>query len=203
MTISELRTFIQERVIQLVENKIREEMVVIKEGAPEIERDMLVAIDSDGKISGTELQDIAVENGLNMDDDDFLKIYANVRNRILKIKDEDLKDDIQFVIDTFFDGSAPESFNEFYHKFREQHFDNNYEQSDVFNKFKALTEIPNQLSMFEAKKEKGEAEAEKNAGPNGEYTYTRKEPCEVCGSHQIYVGPESGGWKSCAGCGTV
>lgn len=203
MTLSELRTFIQERVIQLVENKLREESIVINEGVEDIERDMLVAADSDGRISGIDLQDIAVENGINMDDDDFLKIYSNVRNRILKIKEQDLKEDIQFVIDTFFDGSAPDSFTDFYTKFSEQYFDNTYEQSEVFQKFKSLTTNPNQLSMFEAKKEKGEAEAEKMAGPNGEYTYTRKEPCPVCGSNKVYVGPETGGWKSCASCGTV
>lgn len=197
MTLSELRTFIQGRVIAMVESKLCQDRKVIKEGYEDIEREMMVVADDDGRISGTELQDIAIEHGVDMDDEVFLKIYANVRQRLLKMKNEELREDIQYVIDSHFEGEAPESFNEFYSVFQTQQFDHHHDQSDVFSIYKTMTTNPNQLAIFENKKE-----APKDVSKD-EYTYIGKEPCQVCGSKEIYVGPHSGGWKSCAGCGTV
>lgn len=150
MTISELRTFIQERVITLVKNKISEERI-IKEGVEDLEKDMMMVADQDGRISGQELQDIAVSNGVDMDDEAFLRIYTAVRNRLVQMKEGELKDDVQFVIDTYFEGQAPDSFTDFYEVFATQHFDHHYGQSDVFNAYKTMTTNPNQLAMFESK----------------------------------------------------
>lgn len=149
MTLSELRTFIQKRVITMVESKLRKDREVIKEGPEDIEREMLMIADEDGRIGGTELQDIAIEHGVDMDDEAFLKIYANVRQRLLRMKNDELKEDIQYVIDSHFGGEAPESFNEFYSVFQTQQFDHHHDQSDVFNIYKAMTTNPNQMAMFE------------------------------------------------------
>lgn len=173
VTIQEFRNIVQARIQEMLRAKIQDKTTIVSEGAQDIAHDIEINADDNGVVDNHTLQDIAIEHGVELDDAAFLHIYANVRRRILARKNEELKEDIKYVIDDVFGGEAPESFNEFYQAFKSQLFDNTYEQSEVFDAYKALTHNPNQLSLFETSKKRL---SEGNIYVNKHLEETVKEP---------------------------
>lgn len=193
ITLNELRNIINQRVMKLVENHLND----IKS----LEDRLYYFMGADGEIDHNDLLDVASETGLNPDDETFIVALAGARARKKQEKNDELKSDIQYVIASEFGGDAPASFNDFYAVFNGQHFDQDYDKLDVFQLYNSMTKDPNQLALFEALKKKLK-KTNKSKTPEGKFIMS-KEPCVVCGSKRQYVGPETGGWKSCADCGTI
>ncbi len=150
MTISELRTFIQEQALKLLAEHILEERK-LQEDNNAIKRDLEMRMDpSSGKISLSDLEDVAAENGLNLDDNELLAISQALMSTHNSERDSELSDDIEYTLDSHFNGEAPESFNDFYAIFSQLNFDNVYTPDEVKEKYLSMTTNPNQLALFES-----------------------------------------------------
>ena len=145
ITLNELRTIINQRVMKLVENHLND----IKS----LEDRLYYFMGADGEIDHNDLLDVASETGLNPDDETFIMALAGARARKKQEKNDELKSDIQYVIASEFGGDAPASFGDFYAVFDGQHFDQQYDKADVFKLYKSMTTDPNQLALFENKEE--------------------------------------------------
>lgn len=145
ITLNELRTIINQRVMKLVENHLND----IKS----LEDRLYYFMGADGEIDHNDLLDVASETGLNPDDETFIMALAGARARKKQEKNDELKSDIQYVIASEFGGDAPASFGDFYAVFNGQHFDQQYDKADVFKLYKSMTTDPNQLALFENKEE--------------------------------------------------
>ena len=146
ITLNELRTIINQRVMKLVENHLND----IKS----LEDRLYYFMGADGEIDHNDLLDVASETGLNPDDETFIMALAGARARKKQEKNDELKSDIQYVIASEFGGDAPASFGDFYAVFDGQHFDQQYDKADVFKLYKSMTTDPNQLALFEAIKKR-------------------------------------------------
>ena len=145
ITLNELRTIINQRVMKLVENHLND--------VKSLEDRLYYFMGADGEIDHNDLLDVASETGLNPDDGTFIMALAGARARKKQEKNDELKSDIQYVIASEFGGDAPASFGDFYAVFNGQHFDQQYDKADVFKLYKSMTTDPNQLALFENKEE--------------------------------------------------
>ena len=145
ITLNELRTIINQRVMKLVENHLND--------VKSLEDRLYYFMGADGEIDHNDLLDVASETGLNPDDETFIMALAGARARKKQEKNDELKSDIQYVIASEFGGDAPASFGDFYAVFDGQHFDQQYDKADVFKLYKSMTTDPNQLALFENKEE--------------------------------------------------
>lgn len=145
MTISEFRTFISKQVKVLVENQLKKNLL---EGVEDIEQSMSMLVDFSGHLTTLELHDIAMEHGLELDDSELHQAYSNIYNKIQKIRLEELKYDINYVIESIIDGETL-SFSEFYEVFQQQNFENSYDKSEVMDVYSSITTNQNQLALFE------------------------------------------------------
>jgi len=145
ITLNELRTIINQRVMKLVENHLND--------VKSLEDRLYYFMGADGEIDHNDLLDVASETGLNPDDETFIMALAGARARKKQEKNDELKSDIQYVIASEFGGDAPASFGDFYAVFNGQHFDQQYDKADVFKLYKSMTTDPNQLALFENKEE--------------------------------------------------
>jgi len=145
ITLNELRTIINQRVMKLVENHLND--------VKSLEDRLYYFMGADGEIDHNDLLDVASETGINPDDETFIMALAGARARKKQEKNDELKSDIQYVIASEFGGDAPASFGDFYAVFNGQHFDQQYDKADVFKLYKSMTTDPNQLALFENKEE--------------------------------------------------
>ena len=145
ITLNELRTIINQRVMKLVENHLND--------VKSLEDRLYYFMGADGEIDHNDLLDVASETGINPDDETFIMALAGARARKKQEKNDELKSDIQYVIASEFGGDAPASFGDFYAVFDGQHFDQQYDKADVFKLYKSMTTDPNQLALFENKEE--------------------------------------------------
>lgn len=151
MTISELRTFIQEQALKLLAEHILEERK-LQEDNSDIQRDLEMRMDSStGKLSMSDLEDVAAEHGLNLDNSELLAISQAVMSAHATERDGELTDDIQYTLDSHFGGETPESFKDFYTIFSQLNFDNTYTPEEVKEKYLSMTTDPSQLALFEDK----------------------------------------------------
>jgi len=103
---------------------------------------------TDDMLPYDEINDIANQYGVDVEEvAQIMSSYVVERD---KNKEEGLKSDINDVINTYFDGSAPD-FKTFYHKFIEHMGidSGDYAVDDVKRMFDKLTTDPAQLSMFQ------------------------------------------------------
>jgi hypothetical protein len=105
---------------------------------------------TDSTLPFDEINEIAEENDVDFEDVvEIMTKYVLDRDK----KDaEELKDNVLEVINTKFNGHAPDSFQEFYDVFNSYNWEPPYEAEEVKRVFDILTKDPNQLALFEAKK---------------------------------------------------
>jgi len=150
MTISELRSFIQQQALNLLAEHIIAEKK-LQEDNSALKRDLEMRMNpSSGNLSLSDLEDVASEHGLNLDNDELLAISQALMSSHASERDSELKDDIQYTLDSHFNGETPETFQDFYNIFSQLNFDNTYTPQEVKEKFNTLTTNPNQLSLFES-----------------------------------------------------
>lgn len=126
------------------------ESVDVDSVVSELERRIEMAMDfSNLRVSAHDLNDISVELGIDIDSPEFQQAYSSVVSKAITSREEELDADVDYVSREYFDGGFPDSFSEFYAKFKEQQFDNKYSADEVLPVFNKLTKDPNQLSLFE------------------------------------------------------
>jgi len=206
MTISEFKQFVITEAKRLYRiNLFREKRKSLRENLEtqtSIEQEVYDEIEmrmrpTDSRLPYDEIVDIANEYG--MDEENVAQIMFQYVAKREQEKEEDLKQTIHYIINQDLGGEAPD-FKTFYSIFVNYDDSSNYVISQVQQMYDKLTKDPAQLSLDlqEAKKTK---KTKKN---NKDHTWSKsKEQCPVCGSKSNYTGPETGGWKSCANCGTV
>lgn len=164
ITLSELRTFIQKKAIKMYSIHILEErkaeikkqlneLEMVQKADNEIDGEVYYAIEArmrptDTTLSFDELQDIANEYGLNVEDVANIMVKY-VANRDLE-KSKELENDIKDVINYDFNDNPPD-FQTFYATFNNYDDFKQYNVSQVKNIYTKLTTDPNQLSLFERK----------------------------------------------------
>lgn len=208
MTISELKQYVHSEAKRLFDIHVfRETRKSLKENVEEessISQEIYDEIDmrmrpTDSRLPFDEIVDIANEYGV--DEETVANIMVQYTIDRENTRTKEFKEAIAYIIQHSFDGVAPD-FNSFYQAFEEfdyvNAFNTNPQETREF--YDMVTKDPAQLSLDlqEAKKAK---KAPKK--PQDHKWSKSKEPCPVCGSNKSYTGPETGGWKSCANCGTV
>jgi hypothetical protein len=104
----------------------------------------------DQSLANDEINDIANENGVNFEYVlDVMSQYVIDRD---KQREKDLRYDIEDVIKTDFGGNNSVFWGQFWRVFNAKNFENNYGPEETKKVFDVLTKDPNQLSMFEGKK---------------------------------------------------
>lgn len=206
MTVSEFKQFVIAEAKRLYNiNLFREERKKLRENMEtetSTEQEVYDEIEmrmrpTDSRLPYDEIIDIANEYG--MDEESVAQIMFQYVTKREQDKEEELKQTIHYIINQDFGGEAP-GFKTFYATFVNYDESTNYVPSQVQQMYDKLTKDPSQLSLDlqEAKKDK------KASKKHQDHKWSKsKEPCPVCGSNKNYTGPETGGWKSCANCGTV
>ena len=125
-----------------------------KETSNETDKEVYDEIDmrmrpTDFELPFHEINDIA--EMYDVDFEDVLNIMVSYVSERDGKKVKALKNDVSYVLDAEFKNTTP-SFLEFYSKFSEQKFDNEYEKDQVEQVFKELTIDPDQLKLFEVRK---------------------------------------------------
>lgn len=185
---------------------------------------------TDSRLPFDEIVDIANEYGV--DEETVANIMVQYTIDRENTRTKEFKEVIAYIIQHSFDGVTPD-FNSFYQTFEEFDYVNalNTNPQETREFYDIVTKDPAQLTLFEniiknTLKEIGfnqngepygfpEDDDNDPTNPNADFYKKEpkkhqnhkwsksKEPCPVCGSNKNYTGPETGGWKSCANCGTV
>lgn len=196
--LQEIKKIIRYTVKQIFESRdaIAEQPSIEKQVYDEIEMRMRP---TDSRLSTDEIIEIA--NEYNLEPEQVAQIMVNYTAKRDKEKESDLTELVKDIILHDFNGQAPD-FKTFYRRFLDydESLDYGTERiAPVQNIFNALTKDPNQLTMDLQEKTKS-SKKKKEVKPQW---IKNQEPCPVCQDTTVYIGPETGGWKSCAKCGTI